>query len=91
MAVFGLLRRVVWQKFTDVSEALVASIIRAMSKPRADGFKLTFICKDLVSKYNAAALHHLGAREAPAQPRPPLNSSLAYLGAKTLKLRHSNC
>jgi hypothetical protein len=27
----GLLRRVVWQKFTDVAEVLAASIIRAMS------------------------------------------------------------
>jgi hypothetical protein len=31
MAVFGLLRRVVWQKFTDVSEVLAASIIRTIA------------------------------------------------------------
>jgi hypothetical protein len=30
----GLLRRVVWQKFTEVSQILAASIIRAMNKPR---------------------------------------------------------
>jgi hypothetical protein len=29
----GLLRRVIWQKFTDVSEVLADSIISAMSKP----------------------------------------------------------
>jgi hypothetical protein len=28
----GLLRRAIWKKFTDVSEVLAASIIRAMSK-----------------------------------------------------------
>jgi hypothetical protein len=31
MALFWLLHRAVWQKFTDVSKVLVASIIRAMS------------------------------------------------------------
>jgi hypothetical protein len=31
----GLLRRVVWCKFTDVSEVLAASFIKAMSKPSA--------------------------------------------------------
>jgi hypothetical protein len=31
-----LLRRVVWWKFTGVSQMLAASIIRVMSKPRAD-------------------------------------------------------
>jgi hypothetical protein len=31
----GMLRRVVWWKFTDVLELLPASIIREMSKPRA--------------------------------------------------------
>jgi hypothetical protein len=30
MAVFWLLRRVVWKKFTDVSEVLAACIIRTM-------------------------------------------------------------
>jgi hypothetical protein len=29
----GLLRRVVWYKFTDVSEELAAFIIRAMRSP----------------------------------------------------------
>jgi hypothetical protein len=29
----GLLRRAVWQKFTDVSEVLAASIIRVMQAP----------------------------------------------------------
>jgi hypothetical protein len=28
----GMLRRIVWQKFTDVSEMLAASIIRAMNR-----------------------------------------------------------
>jgi hypothetical protein len=31
----GMLRCVVWYKFTNVSEVFTASIIRAMSKPRA--------------------------------------------------------
>jgi hypothetical protein len=31
MAVFLLLRRAVWHKFTDVSEVLADSIIRAMA------------------------------------------------------------
>jgi hypothetical protein len=30
-----MLHRVVWYKFTDVAEVITASIIRAMSKPRA--------------------------------------------------------
>jgi hypothetical protein len=31
VAVFGLLRSVIWQKFTDVSEMLSASIIKAIA------------------------------------------------------------
>jgi hypothetical protein len=34
-AVFRVLHRVAWQKFTDVSEQLAAFIIKAMYKPRA--------------------------------------------------------
>jgi hypothetical protein len=38
-----MLSRVVWYKFTDVSEMLTASIIRAMSKPRAwNWFEIRF-------------------------------------------------
>jgi hypothetical protein len=42
-----LLRRVVWEKFTDVSEVLAASIIRAMTKAAN-------ICETSVNFYQTA-------------------------------------
>jgi hypothetical protein len=35
----GLLRRVVWQKFTDVSEVLSACTIKAMMMERASNYE----------------------------------------------------